>query len=427
MSETGHPTSWKLHTLKDVARWGSGGTPKGRNPAYYGGPIPWAIIGDLNDGIMSGTAGSITKEGLANSSAKVVPEGSVLIAMYGSIGKLGINASPMATNQAIAFAIPDGEKILRNYLFYYLMRERPKFIREGKGATQQNISQTILRPWPIPVPPLAEQKRIVEILEEQFSRLDAGLASIRTVREKAKAFRRSLLQAAFRGDLSVNGTVGWEELRIKEILVPMPNGKLVGQGWSPQCEVGPSGDDEWGVLKTTAIQAGRFEPEHNKRLPASLQPRPDIEVKPGDLLITCAGPRKRCGVPCLVRATRGKLMLSGKMYRFRPDTKQIELSYLEYFLLSPRAQYDIDDMKTGISDSGLNLTHGRFFTLMVPVAPLAEQRRLVGMIEEQLSRVDNALAIADELEARFASERRSILHATFAGTLTAQWRETHNG
>jgi type I restriction enzyme S subunit len=100
---------------------------------------------------------------------------------------------------------------------------------------------------------------------------------------------------------------------------------------------------------------------------------------------------------------------------------------LEYFLLSPRAQYDIDDMKTGISDSGLNLTHGRFFTLMVPVAPLEEQRRLVGMIEEQLSRVDNALAIADELEARFASERRSILHAAFAGTLTAKWRETQNG
>ena len=279
----------------------------------------------------------------------------------------------------------------------------------------------------IPLPPLPEQERIVEILEEQFSRLDTALASIRNVRAKAAAFSRSLLQSAFGGELSLDGTAGWEELTIKEVLSQLPNGKLVGQGWSPQCEPEPSGDDEWGVLKTTAIQAGRFEPEHNKRLPATLEPRPDIEVKPGDLLLTCAGPRKRCGVPCLVRDTRGKLMLSGKMYRFRPDTNQIEPAYLEYYLLSPRAQYDIDDMKTGISDSGLNLTHSRFFRLMVPIAPLTEQRRLVSIIEEQFSRIDNALAIADQLEARFDSERRSMLHAAFAGTLTAQWRESHHG
>ena len=84
------PQGWKWVTLNDIAEWGSGGTPKSTNPAYYGGNIPWLIIGDLNDGIIKSSTGTITELGLKESSAKKVPIGAILIAMYGSIGKLGI-------------------------------------------------------------------------------------------------------------------------------------------------------------------------------------------------------------------------------------------------------------------------------------------------------------------------------------------------
>ena len=162
----------------------------------------------------------------------------------------------------------------------------------------------------------------------------------------------------------------WRKAFIEDLLEDLDVGKRLHQGWSPRCHKERSEDDDvWGVLKTTAIQKGQFLPEHNKRLPDELEPRPNIEVKNGDLLLTCAGPRIRCGIPCMIRTTRPKLMMSGKMYRFRADRTQIEPEYLEAFLLSKDAQDTIDRMKTGISESGLNLTHGRFKTLEVPIHP----------------------------------------------------------
>lgn len=201
---------------------------------------------------------------------------------------------------------------------------------------------------------------------------------------------------------------GWARATVDEVLAPLEDGRTLHQGWSPQCEAEPAGDNEWGVLKTTAIQAGRFEPEHNKRLPADKEPRPGIEVHVGDLVMTCAGPRSRCGVPTLVRSTRPKLMLSGKMYRFRSDHRIVEDRFLEFFLLSPDGQEQIEGMKTGISDSGLNLTRDRFFGLSVPFPPLKEQRRIVDELERRLSHVDAAEAGLRSLARRLALTQSSI-------------------
>ena len=85
--------------------------------------------------------------------------------------------------------------------------------------------------------------------------------------------------------------------RIEQLFAPLKDGHTLHQGWSPQCDKVPSpSEDIWGVLKTTSIQAGEFPPEHNKLLPKGLVPRPMIEVKEGDILLTCAGPRVRCGI-----------------------------------------------------------------------------------------------------------------------------------
>jgi len=131
---------------------------------------------------------------------------------------------------------------------------------------------------------------------------------------------------------------GWVKVDLEDALAPLEDGRTIHQGWSPQCEKEPSeSDDAWGVLKTTAIQSGAFLAEHNKRLPDKLTPRPLLEVRRGDVLITCAGPRGRCGVACLVRETRPRLMLSGKMYRFRFDDRFLDPHYAAAYLLSDTA------------------------------------------------------------------------------------------
>jgi len=212
----------------------------------------------------------------------------------------------------------------------------------------------------------------------------------------------------------------WAVTSLESILEPLHDGRILHQGWSPRCHphAAPS-DDEWGVLKTTAIQDGEFQPEHNKHLPDKLEPRSNIEVKKGDLLITCAGPRARCGVPCFVRNTRPKLMLSGKIYRFRVNPQYIDPRFLEGWLRTPTAQESIDRMKTGINDSGLNLTHGRFLPLEVRVAPVAEQHRIVESVESYLTRLDDAIVTLERTCRNLKRYRASVLNAAVEGRLVA--------
>lgn len=214
---------------------------------------------------------------------------------------------------------------------------------------------------------------------------------------------------------------GWVDAAIEDCLCPLDDGRLIHQGWSPQCERVPADDvGEWGVLKTTAIQPGAFIAEENKKLPYTMEPRPGIEVRPRDLLLTCAGPRARCGVACLVRDTRPRLMLSGKMYRFRVNERDIDPRFLEAALLSPALVDALDEIKTGISDSGLNLTHSRFRALRIPVAPRPEQGRIIAAIEEAFSKLDAGeagLRIVRQLLNRLRDE---ILAAAVAGRLVPQ-------
>ncbi len=211
---------------------------------------------------------------------------------------------------------------------------------------------------------------------------------------------------------------GWSKQRIEQLFSPLEDGRTLHQGWSPQCDKVPSPSESvWGVLKTTSIQAGEFQPEHNKLLPSELAPRPLIEVKAGDILITCAGPRVRCGVSCLVRQTRKRLMMSGKMYRFRVDAGLTDPRYVEAFLQTEQARLAIDKMKTGSSDSGLNLTHDRFRQLPIPVAPLPEQRQIVAEIEKQFTRLEAGVAALKRVQANLKRYRAAVLKAACEGRL----------
>lgn len=211
----------------------------------------------------------------------------------------------------------------------------------------------------------------------------------------------------------------WVELPIEQILATNAKGAIIGQGWSPQCEKGPStSEKDWGVLKTTAIQPGNFLDYENKKLPVHLEPKTQHEVKKGDLLITCAGPRNRCGIVCLVRKTRKRLMISGKMYRFRIDEEKATPDFIEAFLLSQKAWKEIDKMKTGISDSGLNLTHGRFRKLLIPIPSITTQLTIVAKIEELFSEIENGIKSLFTAKEQLKKYRQSVLKWAFEGKLT---------
>ena len=195
------PEGWVWATLGEVGTWQSGGTPSRSNKTYYGGNIPWLKTGDLNDGLISYIPESITEEAVANSSAKINPTGSVLIAMYGAtIGKLGILTFPATTNQACCACI-EFNAIIQLYLFYFLLSQRNEFIAKGGGGAQPNISKEIIVNTFIPLPPLSEQQRIVMEIEKWFALIDQvehGKSDLQTVIKQAKS---KILDLAIHGKL----------------------------------------------------------------------------------------------------------------------------------------------------------------------------------------------------------------------------------
>ena len=181
--------NWEMKTLGEIGEWGSGGTPFSSQSEYYNGTIPWLIIEDLNDSVVTTSQKTITELGLKNSSAKIVEPGTLLIAMYGSIGKLGIAGMQCATNQAIAFCHSNSALIDVNFLFYYFLFSREKLLDMGRGNTQQNIGQAVLKEFPIPLPTLPEQRRIAALLQ----RAD----HLRRMQRYADGLSASLLQSVF--------------------------------------------------------------------------------------------------------------------------------------------------------------------------------------------------------------------------------------
>lgn len=206
------PSEWKVKKMPEVVKWSSGGTPKATEKQYYdGGTIPWLIIGDLNDATVTTSASRITELGLRNSSAKMIPVGTLLVAMYGSIGKLGITGIECCTNQAIAYA-KELYGVTTKFMFYYMAFMKSELISKGKGGTQKNISLTVLNSLDVVVPPLPEQERIVARIEEMFSELDAGVETLKKTKAQRAVYRQAVLKEAFEGRLTDSAPISTVQL-----------------------------------------------------------------------------------------------------------------------------------------------------------------------------------------------------------------------
>ena len=154
------------YKLGEIFEVGSGGTPSKSHPEYYGGSIPWIKTGDLKCEYLYGAEDYITEEGLNNSSAKMYTPDTVLIAMYGAtIGATSILKIDACTNQACA-AFKKSEKVIPEYLYYFFKSQKERFVKDGVGGAQPNISACYLKNVEMEVPTLERQAEIVDILDK---------------------------------------------------------------------------------------------------------------------------------------------------------------------------------------------------------------------------------------------------------------------
>ena len=198
------PDSWEWVRLGNIGDWGAGATPSRTHPEYYGGNIPWLKTGDLTDSYIDAIPETITELAL-KTSVRLNPAGSVLIAMYGAtIGKLGILSIAATTNQACCACFPLGG-LDNKYLFYFLMAQKPLFIKQGEGGAQPNISKEKIVSTLMPVPPLEEQRRIVVMLGRIFPIIDV-YSKCKTELDLCNTtfpeqLKKSILQEAVQGKL----------------------------------------------------------------------------------------------------------------------------------------------------------------------------------------------------------------------------------
>ena len=162
----GVPEGWQYDKLGDLVKTTSGGTPSRRKSEYYvNGNIRWIKTKELNDRFIFETEEHITEDAVKNSSAKVLPEGALIVAMYGAtIGKIGITAAEMACNQACCAFISFDDMISKEYLYCWLMDNREYLVSQGKGAAQSNLSQEMIRNFSLLCPDKKVIKNFTEIV-----------------------------------------------------------------------------------------------------------------------------------------------------------------------------------------------------------------------------------------------------------------------
>ena len=392
------PDNWVWTTLSEVGTWQSGGTPSRSNKSYYGGNIPWLKTGDLNDGLISDIPESITEEAIANSSTKINPTGSVLIAMYGAtIGKLGILTFPAATNQACCACI-EYEAVDQMYLFYFLLSQRTAFIEKGGGGAQPNISKEIIVNTYIPLPSLSEQHRIVSEIKRWFALIDQieqGKSDLQTIIKQTKS---KILDLAIHGKLvpqDPNDEPAIELLkRINPDFTPCDNGhsEKFPKNWTwakginiflPMKSTKPK-DEEFQYIDIDSIDNKRQIINGIKILKTSKAPsRASRYTQKNDVIFSMVRPYLRN----IAKVIDDNCIASTGFYVCSPTPKLLNSDYCYYLMISEYVVNGLNQFMKGDNSPSISKRH--IDEWLFPLPPFAEQQRIVQKIEALFSVLDN--------------------------------------
>lgn len=429
------PENWRWVRLGDAAQWGSGGTPSRKQPEYYSGNIPWVKTGELTDGYIFQTEEHITQEAVLNSNAKLFPINTVIVAMYGAtIGKVGILGIEATTNQACACAVCSNE-ISYKYLFYYLHSQKNYFIRRSKGGAQPNISQEIIKQHSIPVPPLAEQYRIVSRIESLFAKLDDAREKAQEVVDGFENRKAAILHKAFTGEL----TRKWRDehqdiyttrsitlfndvsISVKEQPYSVPENWtwkklyaivniLNGYAFKSKNYV------ETGIriIRIANVQNGYIEDEKPVYYPVeSIREIKKFILYENDLLISLTG---NVGRIALLTSDLLPAALNQRVGCLRiKDEDELDKKYLFYFLLQKEFQEKC--IKNSKGSAQLNMSTEWLKEQPIPIAPLEEQHYLVARIDSMMKKLEYAYSTAEQVIETIDAMRKAILARAFHGEL----------
>ncbi|MEU8777185.1 restriction endonuclease subunit S [Streptomyces sp. NPDC048606] len=341
--------------------------------------------------------------------------GDVLMTEGGDLDKLGRGTVWQGEldgclHQNHIFAIrPDPQRLNGKFLAYLTQSLYGRSYFESTGTRTTNLASTNsskIQSFPLPLPPLEEQRRIADYLDAETAHL-GKLATLQLdVRNKLDERERAL-----RDGLIDDLAASCGELPLRRFVTK------IEQGASPQCEAVPrEGKDEWGVLKLSAVKQGQFDPRENKRLPNDIAPTRSYEVRQGDLLVTRANTPSLVGDVAVVTDDSQRLLLPDLIYRVGLASG-VEAAFIAQVALSSRVRLLIESAARGSSQSMVKLRGEDIKEWPIPVATPAQQRALLAEVEHSVDSTNRLRRTIDRQLSLLVERRQALITAAVIGQL----------
>jgi len=367
--------SWEKVRLGELCKMNSGGTPRRGNPKFYGGDIPWAKIGDIESakqGIIYGTEESITDEGLKSIGGRIFPKGSLLLAMYGSVGKVAFAGTELSTNQAIlGIRIHDTKILNYSYLKYWFETIKQQLLNRAVGVALQNISLGIVKDLQIPLPPLHIQKKIANILDKA----DALRKKDQDLLQKYDELAQSIFIDMF-GD-PVKNEKGWEVKKLGD-MAQSDKGSIRTGPFGSQLLLEELQDEGIPVYGIDNVQNSGF----IWAKPKFITPTKFIELKgfsiyESDVLITRTG---TVGRSCVAPKGIPQSIIGPNLLRVTLDQKVMLPEILSFLLNNFKSIKDkIKSLSPGATVAVFN--SGNLKELRLCVIPIMMQKKFVDILK----------------------------------------------
>ena len=383
--------------LGECAEIHSGSTPRTNNPDFWDGDITWVTPKDLSklkSKFISKTESKITQLGFDSCSTKLLPENSVLFSSRAPIGHVAINTIPMCTNQGFKSFVPKADLLDSQYLYYWLKANKEYLQDLGVGATFKEISKTVIANVEIPLPPLAEQRRIASILDQADE--------LRQKRQQAIEKLDQLLQATFIdifGD-PVSNPKGWDLKPVGEIS-ESKLGKMLDK------KKQSSENDQYKYLRNANVQWFKFDLSDVFDMEFNEKDRKNCELKFGDILVCEGGEPGRAAI---WKNDLENCFFQKALHRVRLDMTQILPEYFVWLFWFYSKNGGFDDHITVATIA--HLTGVKMKAMQIPIPPLSLQedfQQKVNEIEVLKTTLENSSKLFESL---FSSLQNQVFNGT---------------
>lgn len=386
---------WMRFPLGDLCYIKGGGTPSKKIAEYYTGDIPWVTVKDFTAPIIHDTQDHITEEAITGSATNLIPSGTVLVVTRVGLGKVAITGKDMTVNQDVKALFPD-ERIIPEYLYWFLVSKADDIERMGTGATVKGITLDQLREMSVPVPSLEEQRRIVDVLK----RADG----IRRLRKQAQDTARQLIPALFIdmfGDPSTNPN-SFEVRPLKETAD-------IGSGVTKGRKLDGYETIDLPYLAVANVQDGHLNLDRVKSIRIKPSEIEKYRVLPGDFLMTEGGDPDKLGRGAIWSGEIETCLHQNHVFRVRCNQEVLLPEYLRSLVGSHYGKgYFLRVAKQTTGIASINKTQLGNFPVLMP--PIDIQNEFV----EQLGNVQSIQDQQESVQSRTESTFQSILYQAFS-------------